>query len=219
MAFNVTGNSMIKLYYSPGACSLAPHIVLEELGIAYESVLVSLKDGEQKKADYLKINPRARVPALNVDGKVLTENVAILTYLGGGYPSRGLWPKETWKQAEALSLMSWLASSVHVAFAGNFRPERYASEALARENVKACSRETLIAYYGDIEKLLTGKTFAMGGLYTVCDPFLLVFYRWGYRVGLDMKTQYPHWTKHAMRVASRPTVKRVFEDEGIEIDR
>ena len=81
---------MIKLYFSPGSCSLASHIVLEELGIAYESVLVSLKDGEHKKADFLKINSRARVPALNVDGKILTETVAILTYLGGGYAERGL---------------------------------------------------------------------------------------------------------------------------------
>ncbi|MEQ1515925.1 MAG: glutathione S-transferase N-terminal domain-containing protein [Usitatibacteraceae bacterium] len=210
---------MIKLFYSPGSCSLAPHIVLEELGIAYEAVLVSLKDGEHKKADYLKINPKARVPALNVDGKVLTENVAILTYLGGGYPERGLWPKETWKQAEALSLMAWLAASVHVAVAGIFRPERYANDAVAKENVKTSSRETLLGYYADIEKLLTGKTFAMGGQYTVCDAYLLVFYRWGYRIGLDMKAQFPVWTKHAMRVASRPTVKRVFEDEGIEIDR
>ena len=210
---------MIKLYYSPGACSLAPHIVLEELGIAYEPVLISLRDGEQKKADYLKINHRARVPALNVDGKVLTENVAILTYLGGGYPERGLWPKETWKQAEALSLMAWLASSVQVAFSGNVRPERYASDSAAKENVKLISRQTLLACYADIEKILTGKTFAMGGQFTVCDPYLLVFYRWGFRVGLDMKNQYPHWSRHASRVASRPTVKRVFEDEGIEIDR
>mgnify|MGYP000220381307 FL=1 len=210
---------MIKLYYSPGACSLAPHIVLEELGIAYESVLVSLKDGEHKKADYLKINPKSRVPALNVDGKVLTENVAILTYLGGGYPERGLWPKETWKQAEALAMLAWLSSSVQVAFAGVVRPERYANDSAAKENIKVSCRETLLGYFADIEKLLTGKTFAMGGQYTVCDPYVLVFYRWGYRVGLDMKTAYPHWTKHAMRVTSRPTVKRVFEDEGIEIDR
>ena len=209
---------MIKLYYSPGACSLAPHIVLEELGIAYEPVLVSLKDGEHKRADYLRINPKARVPALNVDGKVLTENVAILTYLGGGFPERGLWPKETWKQAEALSLMAWLASSVQVAFAGNVRPERYASDVAAKENVKVTCRETVLGYYTDIDKLLTGKTFAMGGQYTVCDPYLLVFYRWGYRLGFDMKAQFPHWTKHAVRVASRPTVKRVFEDEGIQLE-
>ena len=209
---------MIKLYYSPGACSLAPHIVLEELGIAFEPVLVSLKDGEQLKADFLRVNPKARVPALMVDGKLLTENVAILTYLGGGYLSRGLWPKETWKQAEALSLMSWLSSSVHITFAGIARPERYTADAAAKETVKAQSLITLLKYFAEIEKMLTGKTFAMGGQYTVCDPYLLVFYRWGYRLSLDMKTQFPNWTKHALRVVSRPTVKRVFEVEGIKID-
>lgn len=209
---------MIKLYYSPGACSLAPHIVLEELGIAFESVPISLKDGEQHKADFQRLNPKARVPVLVVDGKVLTENVAILTYLGGGYAQRGLWPKETWKQAEALSLMAWLSSSVHITFAGIARPERYTADAPAKETVKAQSRITLLKYFADIEKMLTGKTFAMGGQYTVCDPYLLVFYRWGYRIGLDMKTEFPQWTKHALRVASRPTVKRVFEVEGIKID-
>ncbi|MEP7156596.1 MAG: glutathione S-transferase N-terminal domain-containing protein [Betaproteobacteria bacterium] len=209
---------MIKLYYSPGACSLAPHIVLEELGIAYEAVLVSLKDGEHKKADYLKINPKARVPALNVDGKVLTENVAILTYLGGGYAERGLWPKDTWKQAEALSLMAWLSSSVHIAAAGIFRPERFAEDGSAKETVTATGRATLEKYFADIEKLLTGKTFAMGGQYTVCDPYLMVFYRWGNRIGIPMKERFPMWGKHAQRVASRPTVKRVLEAEGIQID-
>jgi glutathione S-transferase len=209
---------MIKLYYSPGSCSLAPHIVLEELGIAYDSMLISLKDGDHKKADFLKINPRARVPALVVDGKILTENPAILTYLGGGYADRGLWPKETWKQAEALSLMSWLASSLHITFAGVFRPERYADDEAAKENIRVNCRATVLKYFAEIEKMLTGKTFAMGGQYTVCDPYLLVFYRWGYRIGVDMKTEFPIWTKHALRVASRPTVKRVFEDEGIRLD-
>ena len=209
---------MIKLYYSPGACSLAPHIVLEELGIAYEAVLVSLKDGEHKKADFLKINPKARVPVLNVDGKILTENVAILTYLGGGYAERGLWPKDTWKQAEALSLMAWLASSVHIAFAGIFRPERFTADVPSHAAINATCRATVEKYFADIEKLLTGKTFAMGGQYTVCDPYLLVFFRWGNRIGIPMKERFPLWGKHAQRVASRPTVKRVLEAEGIQID-
>ncbi|MBI3716602.1 MAG: glutathione S-transferase N-terminal domain-containing protein [Betaproteobacteria bacterium] len=210
---------MIKLYYSPGACSLAAHIVLEELGIAYEPVLVSLKDGDHRKADYLRINARSRVPTLVVDGKVLTECVAILTYLGGGYADRGLWPKETWKQAEALSLMAWLTSSVHVAFAAVFRPERYCADASCHDAIKAGGLEALKKCYADIEKQLTGKSFAMGGQYTVCDPYLLVFYRWGNRIGIDMKNGYPQWARHAQRVYSRPTVKRVFEAEGIELDK
>ncbi len=210
---------MIKLYYSPGACSLASHIVLEELGIAYESVLVSLADGDHKRPEFLRINPKAKVPALNVDGKVLTETVAILTYLGGGYAERGLWPKETWKQAEALSLMSWLSSTVHIAVAGIWRPERYATDPAAKDLIKATSKENLLKYFDEIDKMLVGRSFAMGGQYGVCDPYLLVFYRWGNRLGIDMKAQYPVWTKHALRVFSRPTVKRVFEAEGIELEK
>ena len=205
---------MIKLYYSPGACSLASHIVLEELGIAYESVLVSLADGDHKRPEFLRMNPKGRVPALNVDGKILTESVAILTYLGGGYAERGLWPKETWKQAEALSLMSWLSSTVHTTVAGIWRPERYATDAAAKDHIKATSKENLLKYFDDIDKMLLGRSFAMGGQYGVCDPYLLVFYRWGNRLGIDMKTLYPVWTKHALRVFSRPTVRRVFEAEG-----
>jgi glutathione S-transferase len=210
---------MIKLYYSPGACSLAPHIVLEELGIAYDSVLVSLKDGDHQKAEYLKINPKGLVPALNVDGKVLTETPAILIYLGGGFAERGLWPKETWKQAEAISLMAWLASTVHVAVACIWRSGRFSSDAAAHPAIQAGGRANLEKHFADIDKLLTGRTFAMGGQYSVVDPYLLVFYRWGNRLGLPMKERYPVWSKHAQRVFSRPTVKRVFEAEGIELDK
>jgi len=210
---------MIKLYYSPGACSLASHIVLEELGIAYEPVLVSLAEGDHKRPEFLRVNPKGKVPALNVDGKVLTETVAILTYLGGGYAERGLWPKETWKQAEALSLMAWLSSSVHIAAGAIFRAERFSADPAAKESIQANGRETLMQYFGEIDKMLVGRSFAMGGQYGVCDPYLLVFYRWGNRLGLDMKTLYPVWTKHTQRVFSRPTVKRVFEAEGIELEK
>lgn len=209
---------MIKLYYSPGACSLAPHIVLEELDVAYDTVRISLAEGEQKKSKYLKINPHGRVPALVVDGKVLTECTAILAYLGGGYPARSLWPRETWKQAQALALMSWLSSSVHIAVAGIWRPERYSADTATHTSIKATSRATLEKYFTEINTLLTGKIFVMGSQYTVCDPYLLVFYRWGNRLGIDMKQQYPEWTKHALRVFSRPTVKRVFAEEGIQIE-
>ncbi len=210
---------MIKLYYSPGACSLAPHIVLEELGIAYEPVLVSIADGDHKRPDFLRINPKGKVPALNVDGKVLTENVAILTYLGGGYAERGLWPKETWKQAEALSLMTWLSSTVHIAAAGIFRAERFSKDPAAKDGIVATAKESLLKHYAEIDAMLVGRSFAMGGQYGVCDAYLLVFYRWGNRLGIDMKSQYPTWAKHAQRVFSRSTVKRVFEDEGIELDK
>ena len=191
----------------------------EELGIAYEAVQVSIKDGEHRKADFLRINPKARVPALSVDGKILTENVAILTYLGGGFAERGMWPRETFKQAEALALMSWLSSSVHIAVAGMWRPERYSGDSAAHQSIVAHGKETVLKQYAEIEKMLTAKTWVMGSQFTVCDPYLLVFYRWGYRMGMDMKATYPNWAKHATRIFSRATVKRVFEDEGFELDK
>lgn len=210
---------MIKLYYSPGACSLASHIVLEELGVAYEAVLISIPDGDHKRADFLRVNARGKVPALNVDGKILTETVAILTYLGGGYAERGLWPKETWKQAEALSLMSWLSSAVHTTVAGIWRSERFSTDPAAKDGIVATSKASLTKYYAEIDAMLQGRSFAMGGQYSVVDAYLLVFYRWGNRLGFEMKTLYPTWTKHAQRVYSRSTVKRVFEDEGIFLDK
>ncbi len=198
---------------------MAPHIVLEELGVAYEAVLVSIAEGDHRRPDFLRINPKGKVPALNVDGKVLTEVPAILTYLGGGYAERGLWPKETWKQAEALSLMAWLSSTVHIAAAGVFRPERFSSDPAAKDSIVATGKVNLAKLYAEIDQMLVGRSFAMGGQYGVCDAYLLVFYRWGNRLGLDMKTDYPIWAKHAQRVFSRSTVKRVFEDEGILLDK
>ena len=88
-----------KLYYAPGACSLASHIALKESGLAYETERLILANGDQRKPEYLKLNPRGRVPTLVVDGNVLTENVGILTYIGGGYPKAKLWPD--WRRGHA----------------------------------------------------------------------------------------------------------------------
>ncbi|MGH9575873.1 MAG: glutathione S-transferase N-terminal domain-containing protein, partial [Terriglobales bacterium] len=95
-----------KLYYAPGACSLASHIALEEVGIAYETERLNLAEGDQRKPEYLRLNPRGRVPTLVVDGHVMTENVGILAYLGGGYPRTGIWPTKTWDHGILVSTMA-----------------------------------------------------------------------------------------------------------------
>ena len=82
-----------KLYYAPGACSFASHCAIEETGIPYEAVRINTQQGEQRSPEYLKINPRGRVPTLVVNDHPLTENVGILTYLGGGYPAAKIWPE------------------------------------------------------------------------------------------------------------------------------
>src|SRR5262249_33532325 len=116
---------MLTLYYAPGACSMAAHIVLEESGEKYQPKKVNLAGGEQRTEAYLKINPQGRVPALKLDdGGPLAENTAILPYLGKRF---GLWPSDPVAEAKALSLIGFFAASVHPAHAHVGRPERYAA--------------------------------------------------------------------------------------------
>lgn len=204
----------ITLYYSPGACSLAPHIVLEELGIPYEAARISTAEGQQRSPEYLKINPRGRVPTLVADGRVLVENVAILAFLGGGFPRKGLWPRKTWDQAQALSMMAWLADTVHPAYAHLFRPGRYVEGEACLEAVKAGGRRAFGDCLAEIDRLVAGKRWAVGGRFSVVDAYLLVFYRWGNRNGFPVK-DLAHYTALVERVLARPAVKRVMAAEGI----
>jgi glutathione S-transferase len=209
---------MFNLYYSPGACSLAPHIVLEELGVAYETIRVNLAAGEQRTPEYLKMNPLGRVPTLEYDGRILTENVAILTFLGGAFPKRGLWPRETFDQATALSMIGFLASSVHPAYSTIFRPSRWVDDAMAAEALKTTGRKRYFDFLKMIDAKLAGKNWFMGRQYTVVDPYLLVFYRWGNRLGLDVKSL-ANYSGLIERLLKRPAVKRVMEHEGITLDQ
>ena len=207
----------IKLYYGPGACSLASHIVMEEVGVVYETQRLKLAEGDQRKPEYLKLNPRGRVPTLVVDGRVLTENVAIMTYFGGGYRQAGLWPKKTWDQVKLISLLTWLSNTVHPAYGHLVRPARYVDGAASQEAVKATARELYGGYLDEIDALLRGRTWAVGDHYTVADPYLLVFYRWGNRNGYAVKAL-AHYTALMDRVLARPAVKKVMADEGITLD-
>ena len=206
----------IALYYSPGACSLAPHIVLEELGIPYEAVKIATAAGEQRSPAYLRINPRGRVPTLVVDGRVLVENVAILTFLGGGFASRGLWPARTWDQAQAVSMMAWLADTVHPAFAHLYRPERYVSGSACIDAVKEGGRASFGDGLREIDRLLAGKRWAIANRFSVVDAYLLVFYRWGNRNGFPVK-DFPRYTALVERLLARPAVRKVMADEGITL--
>src|SRR5215813_7325487 len=127
---------MLILYYWPGASSVVPHIVLEEIGAPYELQLVDFARGEHKSASYLKINPHGKVPALAVDGMVLTENVAILTYLAKQFPQARLLPESTLDEGRCISIMAWFASVVHPTFARIIRPQRTTNDPAAHASLK-----------------------------------------------------------------------------------
>ena len=207
-----------KLYYGPGACSLASHIALEESGIAYETERLILANGDQRKPEYLKLNPRGRVPTLVVDGTVLTENMAILTYVGGGYPQAGLWPKKTWDQAQAVSMMAWFADTVHPSYGHLFRPERYVDGPEHQEAVKAKARGIFEGYLREIDGLLEGRKWLIGDHFTVVDGYPVVFYRWANRQGLPVKSM-KNYTRYIDEILGRPAVAKVMADEGITLDK
>ena len=117
----------IALYYSPGSCSLAPHIVLNEIGQPFELRKFATADRANYSAEYLAINPKGRIPTLQIDGFLLTENPAILAYLGRRFPSAGLYPADASEaEARCLELLAWSSNTVHVAYAQLRRPERFA---------------------------------------------------------------------------------------------
>jgi glutathione S-transferase len=207
----------IKLYYAPGACSFASHVAIEETGVAYEAVKLNLAEGDQRKPEYLRLNPRGRVPTLVVDDHVLTENVGILSYFGGGYPAAGLWPKKTWDQAKLMSTLAWLSNTVHPAYGHFVRPARYVDGDAAQEAVKTKGRENVWGYLEEIDKLLAGHKWAIANQYTVADPYLLVFYRWGNRAKMPVQGL-KNYTALVQRVMARPAVKKVMADEGITLD-
>ncbi|WP_207476284.1 glutathione S-transferase family protein [Arenibaculum pallidiluteum] len=208
---------MLTLFYASGACSLAPHIALEEAGARYEATPVALSKGEQRSEAYLAINPRGRVPALRIGSDVLVENPAILHYIARSYPDAGLIPAgDALAEARCISIMSWLASTVHVAYAHIFRPERYAADETAHPAIKETGRAAFLNHLQEIERMLTGREWALGERYSVCDPYMFVFYRWGRRIELPMG-ELAAYTAHKDRMLQRPAVRRTLEAEGLDI--
>ncbi|MCX7363032.1 MAG: glutathione S-transferase N-terminal domain-containing protein [Alphaproteobacteria bacterium] len=202
---------MLKLYYMPGVCSTASHIGLEESGAAYELAPISFANNEQRTPEYLKINPRGRVPALVVDEGVIVENTAILDYVAGRFAPH-LMPKYAIQRARALSLMAWFSNTVHPNFTHIGRPERFATDTAVHDHLKATGRENFHANLKEIDGLLAGKTWILGEEFSVVDGYALIFYGWGKRIGLPM-AELANYTAWKERMLARPAVKRVLERE------
>jgi glutathione S-transferase len=208
----------IVLYYSPGACSLAPHIVLNEIAQPFELRKFATAERANYSAEYLAINPKARIPALRIDDFVLTETPAILAYLGRRFPHAGLIPAGAPEaEARCLELLAWSSNTVHVAFAQLFRPERFVASERDYPPVKQSGRSNYEQCLADIEKRLQGQEHALGAQYTVVDPFWLVFYRWGVRSSYDMRNRFPAYTAYAERLCKRSSIQRAMTTEGISL--
>ncbi len=209
---------MLTLHYSPGACSLAPHILLLETGLAFDKVLTSTSDGTTKSEAWKKINPKGRVPVLVINGEVLTEVPAISSYISSLAPEKHLMGRNAMEQARVLEWFNWLSGTMHgQGIAGMFRPYRFTDDEAAFATINAKAKATLTDGHQQIESKLTDREWAVGDDFTAADPMLLFIMRMSNRLGFAMAETYPAFTAWAKRMEARPSVAAMLEAEQISI--
>lgn len=205
---------MIQLFYSPGACSLASHIALEEAGADYVAVRVDLQGGEQQKPEFLAINPKGRVPALATSRGVITETPAILAYVAQAYPAASLAPQEDpFVFARLQAFTSYLCSTVHPAFAHHRRGYRWADEERSIEDMRRKAPSVVRSCFQLIEDELLVGPWVLGEAYSIADPYLFTM---ALRLaGVDLElTGFPKVAAHFAQMMRRPAVGLVLAREA-----
>lgn len=203
-----------KLFFSPGAVSMATHIALEESGIAYALQPVLIREGQQLTDQYRRIHPLGRLPALEVEpGVILTETPALLGYLAALTPQLELLPAGGLARARADEWMSLLASAVHVTFISFFRPDRYTSDDKARAALKVDGKQRFADMLRYVESRLPQQGFALGDRYSLVDAYLTVFFLWARRFELPVE-ELPRYSRLVGSVLPRAAVRRALEQEG-----
>jgi glutathione S-transferase len=200
----------MKLYYAPGACSLAPHIALREAGLAFDLEQVDLGAKKAKGgADYLTINAKGVVPALRLDdGEVLTEGGAILQYIADTSPARGLAPEAGTR--ERYRLMEWInyiATELHKGFAPLFKPN-------TPDAYKTLVKANLARQFAYLDGKLAGRSALTDAPFTIADAYLFTILNWSNVLQIDL-APYPNLKAFMARVAARPKVKEALEAEGL----
>jgi glutathione S-transferase len=200
----------MKLYYSPGACSLSPHIVLHEAGLAFEPVLASTKTHKlQDGTDYYGINPKGYVPLLELDnGERLSEGPVIVQYIADQVPAKKLVPPAgTMARYRVQEWLNFITSELHKSFSPLFTPG-------TPEETKTAYRNKLLDRFKWVDSQLAGKSYLMGDDFTVADAYLFVVAGWGKHVGVDL-SGFAQLKTYLARVGARPAVQAAMKAEGL----
>jgi glutathione S-transferase len=200
----------MKLYYSPGACSLSPHIALREAGLQFELVLVSTKSHKlQDGTDYYTINPKGYVPLLEIaNGERLTEGPAIVQYIADQLPAKNLAPDNgTMARYRLQEWLNFITSELHKGFSPLFQPN-FADDA------KAVFRGKIGERLAWVDSQLAGKQYLMGDQFTVADAYLFTVAGWSKHVGVDI-SGLPRLGAYLARVGARPAVQEALRAEGL----
>lgn len=201
----------LDLYYTTTTCSLASHIALEEAGADYESHFVKLYKPDGRAA-YLAVNPLGTVPALGVDGVLVTENVAILTYVADAFPEAGLRPADPLGAAKVNELLAWFSSTVHLDRRQARVPGRFCSDEATHAGLAAEGRARLWNNLQRVDALLEGKDWLVGERPSLADCYAMVFWAWGLADEHPMR-DLANFGGLAARMLARPAVRRVLERE------
>jgi glutathione S-transferase len=201
----------IVLYYAPIACSLVPYVTLTEANAKFEVRTVNLRKQQQNTPEYLKLNPKHKVPVLVVDGRTLTENVAINTWVARTFPDAKLLPTDPWQQLQATSLMSWCASGIHPFLTRINSPVKVSDAADSEDSVRRLAREHLVENYKIADAMLAGREYFFQH-FTAADAHFYWAYRRGTQLVPDLPT-FPNCSAHFERMQGRPSVQKVLAFE------
>ena len=204
----------MKLMYSPGACSVGIHVLLEEIGKPYEAQLVNLREGAQFKPDFTLVNPKSKVPTLvRDDGSVLTEYPAIAYWLARTNPDKKLLPDDVEAQTRALEALDYCVSTLHMqGFSRLFRASNYTPNPADEEKVKERGKELVEKGFAVMNKALAGKDYLVGS-FSIADSALFYTEFWGAkRMNMTLPS---NCAAHLNRMMARPAVQRVVQQEGL----
>jgi glutathione S-transferase len=200
----------MKLYYTPGACSQAPHIALNEAGLQFDPVLVDLRAKKLPGGeDYFAVNPKGSVPALGLDdGEVLTENAAILQYIGDQAPASGLLPQlGDFRRYRAIEWLNYIATELHKGFGPLWNPS-------STPEAKDSSRDLLAKKFDYVQQRLGDGPYLLGGAFTAPDAYLFVVLGWTRIHQIDL-SRWPGLVAYVSRVSERPAVQATLQKEGL----
>jgi glutathione S-transferase len=208
----------VKLYYSPGACSLGIHVILEEIGKPYDLSLVALKDGAQHKPDFVAVNPKSKVPALDRgDGKVLTEFPVIAFWLAKSNPALGLIPTDLEGEARCLEMLDYVCGTIHPqGFTRQFRAANFTPREEDQPKVVEQGKQLATKYFDTLQKTWHGAgTWVLPTGYSVADAALFFVEYWATRrSGLTLP---PALDAHLKAMLARPAVQRALTQEGLAL--
>jgi glutathione S-transferase len=204
---------MIRLFYAPHTCSLASHIALEDVGADYTAVRINFATDEQRKPEYLAINPKGRVPALVTERGILTETPAMLAFIAQSFPQARLAPSDDpFRFAEVQSFNAYLCATLHVAHSHRMRGYRWADDPFAIAAMQRKVPESVGACFDLIERTMLRGPWVMGEAYTICDPYLFTLAQWLEQDGVD-PSGIPNVMAHRRRMLERPQVRKAIAEE------